>query len=73
MFRPNYALVGTDMDAIFNADPIRDLRRELLTGNLGALCRNCVQKPLVATSHFQEKVNALIRTRRRRDGQTTGG
>ena len=73
MFRPNYALVGTDMDAIFNAEPIQDLRRELLTGNLGALCRNCVQKPLVATSHFREKVDALVRTRRQRGDQPTGG
>lgn len=68
MFRPDYAAIGTDMDAIFNAEPIRDLRRQLLTGDLGALCRNCVQKPVVAIGEFQEKVDTLVRVRRLRRG-----
>lgn len=67
-FRPDYAAIGTDMDAIFNDEPIRDLRRQLLTGDLGALCRNCVQKPTVAVGELREKVDALIRVRRQRCG-----
>ncbi len=63
-FRPDYAAIGTDMNAIFNDEPIRDLRRRLLTGDLSALCHNCVQKPMVAVSDLREKVDALIRVRR---------
>ena len=48
--------VGGSLDELLNGEAIRELRQQLLSGNLNVHCRACPSRPLAAPAALRERL-----------------
>jgi hypothetical protein len=53
---------GVPLSAVLDGPKFRELRRELLTGELGDACTACPVRPLTDVSSLRRRVRAELRT-----------